>query len=95
MGYSYRPEFSPAARARVAAVKIQAGLELDDAKQRHRGISEVEAEVRKYILRVFAAFAKEALHLGVEGLWTIEQIDAKSVTLKRQRPIPHDLMLYK
>lgn len=90
MGYSYLPDFPPQSRARITAIEIQAGFELEDSKQQLSRLSDVETEVRKYILTVFSAFAEEALALGQRGKWTVEIIDREareflaSVTLQAQ-----------
>lgn len=78
MAYSYLPDFLQASRARIKAIEIQAGFELEDSKQQLSRLSDFETEVRKYILTVFSAFAEEALVLGQRGSWTVEIIDREA-----------------
>ena len=57
VGYTCSSDFPHRSRARIAAVKIEVGLELEDSKRQLRWVSDLDAEVRKYILRVFIVFA--------------------------------------
>ena len=90
MGYSYLPDFPQESRARIKAIEIQAGFELEDSKQQLSRLSDFETEVRKYILTIFSAFAEEALALGQRGSWTVEILDREareflaSITLQAQ-----------
>jgi len=90
MAYSYLPDFPQASRGRIKAIEIQAGFELEDSKQQRSRLSDFETDVRKYILRVFSAFAEEALALGQQGSWTVEIVDREageflaSITLQTQ-----------
>jgi hypothetical protein len=96
MGDPYPSDFSQQSRARIEAIKIQAGLELDDSKRDLRWLSDVEAAVRKYILRGFLAFAEQALILGRQGLWNVDRIERESreflwhLTLEAMREKGHD-----
>ena len=96
MGYIYPRDFPQRSRAHIEARKIQAGWELDEFKWNARWVSEVEAEVGKYILRVFLAFAEEALELGRQGVWTVQYVDTQAreflncLTLEAQFDKGHD-----
>jgi len=88
--YTYPPQFPQPSRARIAAVTIQAGLDLENAKRELRSLADLESAVRHYILRVFDAFATEALELGRRGVWALEGVDREaneflaSVTIEAQ-----------
>lgn len=97
MGYAYLSDFPQTARSRIEAMKIRTGIDLEDCKRNLRRISELEGAVRNYILRVFSAFAQEALELGRQGLWSPESIDREvrefleCLTLEAQLFKGHDL----
>jgi hypothetical protein len=84
MGYSYPTEFPQPSRASIEAVKIQAGLDLDRSKQHLRWLADVDAEVCKYILRVFDAFTPQALELGRQGLWAVERVDIVLAVIRKR-----------
>ena len=78
VGYTYSSDFPQRSRARIAAVKIEAGLELEDSKRQLRWVSDLEAEIRKYILRVFIVFVEEAMELGRQRRWSVDRIDEQA-----------------
>ncbi len=69
----YPSEFPPEFRNRVEAEKIRAGRDFDSEKQASRWTSDVEANLRHYILRTFLAFANEARDLR---LWPVDEMDS-------------------
>jgi hypothetical protein len=75
MGYVYPPEFPRPSRARIEAAKIRAASGLEETKAQLSGVTNVEAEIRKYVLQVFAAFTQEALALGQQAVWDVERVD--------------------
>jgi hypothetical protein len=97
MGYTYLPDFPQPARARIEATKIQAGSDLEDCKGQLQRASELDVEMRNYILRVFFSFVQEALELGRQGVWTVERIDREvrefleCITLEAQLHKGYDL----
>jgi hypothetical protein len=68
----YPPDFPPESRARVEAEKIRAGRDFDSAKQSAEWTRDVEALLRKYILRMLLTFAKEAQD---RRLWPVDRMD--------------------
>jgi hypothetical protein len=85
----YPREFSPQARARVEAERLRAAKELEQDQNRvpssHYGPSENdEHNFRKYILRVFLAFAREACKLGAQRLWAIDRVRSESEEFLRR-----------
>lgn len=84
----YPREFSPQARARVEAEQLKAVRLLE--QQRHQvpwrkyGPNPQDAEnLRRYILRVFLVFSKEACKLGMQGLWGADEVRQKSENFLR------------
>jgi len=77
MEYLFPREFPPAARAKVAAKKILAARDFV-RKQSARGVTEIEAALRTYILEVFLHFAEEACRLGRQGVWSVEQVEREA-----------------
>src|SRR5215831_13407969 len=78
LGYTYPPEFPQPSRARIEAVKVRAGVHLDDCKQQLNTLADLESEVRRYVLGVFDAFATEALALAHRGVWSVERVDREA-----------------
>jgi hypothetical protein len=73
----YPFDFPSASRARVEAARLRAVVELEESKQKIDRLEEYEAELRKYILREFAAFSEEALELGRQGIWLVDRMDSE------------------
>src|SRR5882672_10224721 len=73
----YPSEFPQQSRAAVEAEEIRASRDFDQARQglpwSKNGPGEgLEAEVRRYILRIYAAFVREACKLGC--VWDLDRI---------------------
>jgi hypothetical protein len=65
----YPPDFPPQARARVEAEMLKGIKDLERGREKVVW-SEDEANLRKYILRVFLVFGQEACKLG----WPVDRI---------------------
>jgi len=87
MHYPYPTEFPQASRARVNAESVRATRDFEEAKQVAHGRSELERLLRKYVLRLFIEFVHEARHLGCQGLWTVDRLEAESREFLRQGTI--------
>jgi hypothetical protein len=77
----YPTDFPPQARARVEAEGLKATRDLERDREHvawspYGPGAEDEANLRKYILRVFWAFAQQACKLG--SLWTVTRIRAEA-----------------
>lgn len=75
----YPSDFPAESRAAVAAEKLRAGRDFDVAREnspwtRYCASPELQAELRRYILRQFAVFASEACTLGQKGVWHVDRI---------------------
>ena len=75
----YPSDFPAESRAAVAAEKLRAGRDFDVARKNSRwtqyGASpELQAELRRYILRPFTVFVSEACKLGRKGIWHVDRI---------------------
>ena len=86
----YPREFTAESRNRIEAERLKASRELDERRKlvpwSKWGPSEVdEANLHKYILRVFLAFAKEACNLCSRGSWTLDRVrrEAEDVHLRQ------------
>lgn len=75
----YPHQFSSEARNRIESEKLRASKELEQRRNQvpwtKFGPSRAdEANLYKYILRVFSVFAKEACNLCSRRLWTLDQV---------------------
>jgi hypothetical protein len=72
----YTPRISPPeSRAAVAAEKLRAGKDYDRVPDHPpRGV-DIEQELRKYILRQFLVFVREASKLGKRGIWHVDRVE--------------------
>ncbi len=71
---TYPPDFPQESRAAVEAEKIRAGRDFEATKVSAKSASEVEGQLRQYILRTFLAFAKEA---QTRRLWPVDKMDSE------------------
>lgn len=76
----YPAEFPPESRAAVAAEKARAGKDLDTAREnlpwkKYGPGQDLEAELRRYILRQFEVFVREACKLGRKGVWHVDRLE--------------------
>jgi hypothetical protein len=78
MEYPYPQDFPKESRAAVHAEKLRASKDLSETKTRLRWTSDIETELRKYILRVFIVFAREALNLGRKRVWTVDKVESQA-----------------
>jgi hypothetical protein len=84
----YPPDFPPESRSRVEAERLRAAKDFDKAREnplaREYGARRhLEAELRKYILRQFAVFVREAGKLGWQGIWQVDQVEEASLEFLR------------
>ena len=76
----YPLKFPPESRSRVAAERLRAGKDFDEAREnapyrQYGGTVQLEAELRRYILRQFAVFVSEACKLGCQGIWHVDRVE--------------------
>jgi hypothetical protein len=76
----YPKDFPSESRAAVAAEKLRAGKDFDKAREnspwRQYGAGpDLEAELRRYILRQFSVFVSEACKLGQRGVWHVDRVE--------------------
>lgn len=74
----YPHDFPPESRAAVAAEKLRAGKDFDEAREnwpRTEHGFDLGAELRSYILRQFAVFVREACKLGDKGIWHVDYVE--------------------
>jgi hypothetical protein len=88
----YPPDFPPESRAAVAAEKLRAGKDFDNAREiAHRmpsGVGQyLEAELRRYILRQFAVFVREARKRGRKGIWHVDRVEKEVLEFLRRSTI--------
>ena len=80
----YPEDFSVESRASVTAEKLRAGREYDRAREHPRANNfDLERDLRKYILRQFAAFVREAGKLGLCGAWQVDEVEKSSLEFLR------------
>src|ERR1700681_763554 len=84
----YPTDFPPESRAAVAAEKLRAGRDFDQARLNPQRIKHgfgeyLEAELRKYILRPFGVFVMEACKLGHKGIWPVDRIERAALEFLR------------
>jgi len=85
----YPSDFPPESRARVAAERLRAGKDFDEAREHapHRAYGStvhLEAELRRYILRQFAVFTSEACELVRQGIWSVERVEEADIAVAAQ-----------
>ncbi|HUR46333.1 MAG TPA: hypothetical protein VMZ27_10705 [Candidatus Saccharimonadales bacterium] len=85
----YPEDFPPESRAAVAAEKLRAGKDFDEARKNLPGTQygpgkDLEAELRRYILRQFSIFGREACQLGHKGIWHVDQIEEEALEFLRR-----------
>jgi hypothetical protein len=88
----YPSDFPPESRARVAAERLRAGKDFDEAREHapyraYGSTVHLEAELRKYILRQFAVFVSEACELGCQGIWSVDRIEEAALEFLRRSTI--------
>ena len=84
----YPLKFPPESRSRVAAERLRAGKDFDEAREnapyrQYGGTVQLEAELRRYILRQFAVFVSEACKLGCQGIWHVDRVEQASLEFLR------------
>ena len=90
--YHYPEDFPPESRAAVAAEKLRAGRDFDKARDNaprtaYDRAQYHEVELRKYILRRFGVFVREACKLGQRGIWHVDQIEKEAREFLRSSTI--------
>jgi len=76
----YPKDFPPESRAAVLAEKLRAGRDFDQARENplrpQYGLDQyLEAELRRYILRTFIVFVREACKLGHKRIWHVDRVE--------------------
>jgi hypothetical protein len=91
----YPEDFPPESRAAVAAEKLRSGKDFDEFRQNPRRMvsdprrpqydfdEHFKAELRKYILRQFSVFVREACKLGHRGIWHVDRIEEAALEFLR------------
>ncbi len=85
---AYPADFPAHSRAAVAAEKLRAGKDFDNARGklpwlRYGAGQELEAELRRYILRSFGVFVSEACTLGRQGIWHVDRVEKEALEFLR------------
>ena len=76
----YPDEFPLESRAAVAAERYRAEAEFEKARGTGR---QLDAELRKCILRPFGVFVQEACKLGQQGIWSVDNIESLALEFLR------------
>ena len=84
----YPQDFPPESRSRVAAERLRADKDFDEAREnapyrQYGGRVQLEAELRKHILRQFAVFVSEAGKLGSQRIWSVDRVEQASLEFLR------------
>ncbi|HEX4772186.1 MAG TPA: hypothetical protein VH351_15225 [Bryobacteraceae bacterium] len=84
----YPQDFPPESCSRVTAERLRAGKDFDHAREKplpmeYGAKRDLEAELRKYILRQFAVFVGEAGKLGSQGIWPVDQVEQECLEFLR------------
>lgn len=84
----YPDDFPPESRAAVAAERLRAARDFDAIRKNpprteHGFSHDWDAELRKYILRQFIVFVREACKLGRAGVWQVDRIEEASMEFLR------------
>ena len=82
----YPDGFPPESRAAVAAKKFRAATEFEEVRDGSRRLEpsfELEAGLRRYILRQFGVFVREACKLGKKGIWTVDDVETAALEFLR------------
>lgn len=82
----YPKDFPPESRAAVAAEKLRAAKDFDNARKNPQGMErgfDEAGEVRRYILRQFIVFVSEACKLGHKGIWHVDYIEKTALEFLR------------
>jgi hypothetical protein len=88
----YPNDFPPESRAAVAAERLRAerdfeAIRANPPRTKHGFSHDWGAELRKYILRQFIVFVREACKLGRAGVWQIDRIEEASMEFLRRATI--------
>ena len=88
----YPDDFPPESRAAVAAERLRAERDFDaicenPPRTKHGFSHDLAAELRKYILRQFIVFVREACKLGRAGVWQVDRIEGASMEFLRRATI--------
>jgi hypothetical protein len=83
----YPKDFPPESRAAVMAEKLRAGKDFDEARDHLSYGRDVEEQLRKYILRQFLVFVREASKLGKKGIWQVDRVEAFALEFLRHATI--------
>jgi hypothetical protein len=83
----YPKDFPPESRAAVAAEKIRAGKDFDQVRDPLSRGTDIEEQVRKYVLRQFLVFVQEASKLGKIGIWHVDRVESAALEYLRRATI--------
>jgi hypothetical protein len=77
----YPSKFSHEGRAAVEAELIRAGREHEERKQacNPNWSFSVDRSLRTYILKVFLAYAHEAIEVGKRGIWAADEVRSQAM----------------
>ncbi|MGB9457519.1 MAG: hypothetical protein WCB12_15835 [Bryobacteraceae bacterium] len=83
----YPEDFPLKSRAAVAAEKLRTGSEFDQAQEYLSRDADIEEQIRKYILRQFLVFVREASKLGKAGIWRVDRVESDALEFLRHATI--------
>jgi Uri superfamily endonuclease len=83
----YPKDFPPESRAAVAAEKLRAARDFDQMLEDLRRSADIGEQVRKYILRQFLVFVREASKLGKRGIWHVDHLQNAAMEFLRRATI--------
>jgi len=79
----YPTDFPLESRAAVAAEKLRAGKDFDNIRENRPRMDHLQAELRRYILRPFIVFVREACKLGHKEVWQVDRIEEAAMEFLR------------
>jgi hypothetical protein len=82
----YPDDFPPQSRTAVAAEKFRAATEFEEIRDGPRRLEpsfDLGVELRRYILRQFGVFVREACKLGKKGIWTVDDVEDAALEFLR------------
>jgi hypothetical protein len=83
----YPKDFPPESRAAVAAEKLRAGKDFDQVRKHLWLGPSIEQDLRKYVLRQFLVFVREASKFGKRGIWHVDRVEDFALEFLRRATI--------
>jgi len=83
----YPEDFPHKSRAAVAAERLRAGNDFDQALEHLSRDADIEDQIRKYILRQFLVFVREVSKLGKAGIWPVDRVEGDALEFLRHATI--------